>query len=127
MAKTKTGTPDYFFKIKNLTKKTVLSNNAALCTDIISKVVGLMFSAKQEKDLVFRFRRKAPIYLHMFFVFYPIDALFLNEKFEVVDKKERFMPFTFYKSKDAMYAIELSCGILKKTNTSLGDIISIKK
>ena len=60
----------------------------------------------------------------MFFVFYPIDVLFLDKNKIVVDKKERFMPFAFYKSKrKAMYAIEMPNGTLKKTKTEIGDKI----
>ena len=60
----------------------------------------------------------------MLFVFYPIDVLFLDKNKFVADKKENFMPFTFYKSKKkAMYAIELPNGVIKKTKTNIGDKI----
>ena len=60
----------------------------------------------------------------MFFVFYPIDVLFLDKNKVVVDKKENFKPFAFYNSKrKAMYEIELPNGTIRKTKTNIGDKI----
>ena len=98
--------------------------NAKLCTNTFSKFIGLMFSKKQNRVLIFNFNKYKIIYLHMLFVFYPIDVLFLDKNKIVVDKKENFKPFTFYKSKKkAMYAIELRNGVIKRTKTKIGDKI----
>ena len=110
--------------IKNLTKNRELSNNAEVLDGVFSKFIGLMFSKEQKKALIFRFDKEKIISLHMFFVFYPIDVVFLDKNNVVVDKKENFRPFTFFKSnKKAIYAIELPCGIIKKTKTAIGDKI----
>ena len=83
-----------------------------------------MISIKQKHSLIFEFWEEKIISLHMFFVFYPIDVLFLNKNKVVVDKKDNFRPFTFYKSKrKAAYAIELPYGTLNKTKTDIGDKI----
>ena len=83
-----------------------------------------MLSKKKDTALIFKFDKEKIISLHMLFVFYPIDALFLDKNKIVADKKENFKPFTFYKSrKKAMYAIELPNGILKRTKTGIGDKI----
>ena len=108
--------------IKNTTKNKIIANDAELCGDIFSKSLGLMFSKKQTKALIFKFDEEKIIALHMVFVFYPIDVLFLDKNKIAVDAKENFRPFTFYKSgKKAKYAIELPNGIIKKTNTEIGD------
>ena len=110
--------------VKNLTKNKTISNNAVLCKDDLSKIMGLMFTKKQKKVLIFRFKKEANIALHMFFVFYPIDILFLSKNKVVVDKKENFMPFSVYKSKKkALYAIELPSGSIRETKTEVGDKI----
>lgn len=110
--------------IKNLTKKITISKNAKFVDKLLPQLVGLMFSTKQDKSLIFRFNKEDIISLHMFFVFYPIDVLFLDKNKVVVDKKESFKPFTFYKSREkAMYAIELPNGAIKKTKTEIGDRI----
>ena len=108
--------------IRNETKNRIIENNAKLCDDMFSKFIGLMFSKEQKKALMFRFNKEKKISLHMFFVFYPIDVLFLDKNKIVVDKKENFKPFTFCKSnKKAMYVIELPCGVTQRTKTTVGD------
>lgn len=101
-----------------------MERNAELCDDNFSKFMGLMFSKEQNRALIFKFHKEKIISLHMFFIFYPIDVLFLNKSKIVVDKKENFKPFTLYKSKrKAMYAIEVPGAIIKKTKTEIGDKI----
>ena len=108
--------------IKNTTKNKVIATDFKLCYDNFSKFIGLMFSRKQNRALILKFNQENIISLHMFFVFYPIDVLFLDKNKIVVDKKENFKPFTVYKSKKkAMYAIELPDGNIKKTE--IGDKI----
>ena len=108
--------------IRNLTKRTIISKNAKLICNALSQSIGLMFSKKENKALIFKFGKEKFISLHMLFVFYPIDVLFLDKDKIVVDRKESLKPFAFYKSrKKAMYAIELSNGSINKTNTRIGD------
>ena len=109
--------------IKNSTRKRVIVKNAAVCKSVISKAAGLMFSKR--KPLIFVFEREKIVPLHMLFVFYPIDVLFLDKNKVVVEIKERFMPFAFYTPKrKAQYIIEIPVKTIKKTKTKLGDKIS---
>ena len=83
-----------------------------------------MFS-KKPKTLIFVFNKEKIISLHMFFVFYPIDVLFLNKNKKVVQLKENFKPFKIIiPKKPAKYIIELPNNTIKKTNTKIGDILS---
>ena len=114
------------FVIRDITKNRAIAGNAELCDNILSKFIGLMFSRKKNNALIFKFNREKTIALHMIFVSYPIDVLFLDKNKVAVDVKENFRPFTFYKSrKKAMYAIELPNGTVKKTGTEIGDKIEI--
>ncbi len=109
--------------IKNLTRKRILARNYKRCESIFSKTVGLMFS-KKYRSLIFIFPEEKVVPLHMFFVFYPIDVLFLDKKKRVVEIKENFRPFSFYSPKNrAKYVIELPNEKVKKTGTKLGDKI----
>ncbi len=110
--------------IKNATNgKNV--GDAELCSSLLSKFVGLMFSKNKSRMLIFKFDKEITIHLHMLFVFHPIDVLFLDKNKIVVDKKESFKPFAFYKSKKrAMYAIEMPEKTIKKTETEVSDEIS---
>lgn len=65
--------------------------------------------------------------LHMLFVFYPIDVLYLNKKKEVVELKENFRPFTFYfPKKKAQFVLELKAGALQKTKTAVTDSLAFQ-
>jgi len=111
--------------IINKTKNKIMANEFRLCKNFICKLVGLMFS-KKKKDfaLIFEFKKDKRVSLHTFFVFYPIDIVFLNEKKEVIEIKENMKPFSFYFPKNkASYIIEFQTRIVKKTKTKIGDRI----
>jgi|SRR3990167_1329110 len=109
--------------IKNITKKRIIAKNAELCRDIFSKSIGLMFSIKP-MPLIFIFKKEKIVPLHMLFVFYPIDVLFLSKNKVVAEIKENFKPFSFYTPKsNAQYIIELPKNTIKNTKTALGDKI----
>ena len=55
---------------------------------------GLMFSKKPDYGLVFAFQTEKIRSLHMFFVFFPIDAVYLDENKKVVDIKRNLRPFS---------------------------------
>jgi len=88
------------------------------CKSFVSKAKGLMFSRRlKDSCLLFIFTKERKVALHMFFVFFPIDVLFLNEKKEIVDLKQNFRPFTVYTSKKpAKYILEMPLGSIKSLN-----------
>ena len=60
----------------------------------------------------------------MWFVFFPIDVLFLDADFYVVEIKRLFKPWTFYSSKTTCnYIVETPAGRIG--DTSVGDKITI--
>ncbi len=106
--------------LENITKNKILTKNFKLCRGMVSKARGLMFS--KPHVLIFVFNKERRIALHMFFVFFPIDVVFLDGNKRVVDIKRDFKPFTFYKSKKmAKYVIELPLGIIGDNNIRIGD------
>ena len=63
----------------------------------------------------------------MFFVFFPIDVIFLNKNKEVVELKQNFRPFSIYFPKNkAKYIIELPNNTIKQTNTEINDLIDFR-
>ena len=111
--------------LKNLTKNKTISNNVKHCNNFFSRGIGLMFSKSSNKSLIFNFKKEKIIPLHMFFVFYPIDVLFLNSNKKVVDMKQEFKPFTIYTSKKRVkYVLELPVKTIDMTNTLLNDVIA---
>ncbi len=110
--------------LKNKRNNKILEKRPKLCKNSFSKGLGLMFSRKP-KTLIFVFNKEKIISLHMFFVFFPIDVLFLNKNKRVVQLKENFKPFRIIiPTKPAKYIIELPNNTIKKTNTKVGDILS---
>jgi uncharacterized protein len=112
--------------IENTTRKKVICTNKRTLSTIFEKATGLMFS-KPIKDIgyVFVFDMPRRIDLHMFFVFFPIDVLFLDAGKKVLEIKEDFRPFSvYYSEKKASYVIELPSGKIKDTETKPGDILS---
>ena len=110
--------------LKNITRKTTISRKTKHCNNIFSKGFGLMFSKKTNKALMFDFKKEKIISLHMLFVFYPIDVLFLNKDKKVVEIKENLKPFRFYTpKKKARYVVELLNGVVKSSRTTIGDSI----
>src|SRR3989338_11225945 len=114
--------------IKNLTTNKVIAVTSKVANSTLSRSLGLMFSKPQQTALVLKFPSERKISLHMAFVFYPIDVLFVNKKNEITDLKENFRPFTAYNSgKSAMYAIELPAGTIEKSKTKIGHKIGFLK
>ena len=112
--------------IKNITKNTVLCSRKRFLKTTTAKAIGLMFSKKiVDTGLIFVFDKPIKTELHMFFVFFPIDVLFLDDSRKVIEIKENFKPFTVYFPKNKFsYVIELPYGVIKKSKTQIKDKIS---
>jgi len=66
--------------------------------------------------------------IHMFFMRFSIDVIFVNDKNKVVGLVERIRPFCLSKMYfKASYAIELAEGAIARTKTSVGDNVKIEK
>ncbi len=111
--------------IKNLTKNNIISKNVRFCNNPFTKAIGLMFSKKSGKSMIFIFKKEKIVPLHMLFVFYPIDVLFLNKERKIVEMKENFRPFSFYSPKNkAQCVIEMPEGSIRKFNLEISDRLS---
>ncbi|MBS3132659.1 DUF192 domain-containing protein [Candidatus Woesearchaeota archaeon] len=107
--------------IKNATTNRLIAASSRLADSLLSRSMGLMFSKPEQAALVLKFEREERISLHMMFVFYPIDVIFVNKRLQVVDVKENLRPFDTYSSgRKALYAIELPKGTVKDTKTKAG-------
>lgn len=97
--------------IKNKTKNKIIIKKKKFADNFLKKAIGLMFRFKEiDYGLIFdmEYESKERVSLHMFFVFFKINVLFLDEKKKVVDKKRHLLPFSIYvPKKKARYVIEL--------------------
>lgn len=109
--------------IRNETKNKIVCDDFSMREGLLGQVLGLMFSG--HRNLVFLFKKKRKVDLHNFFVFFPIDVVFLDDKKKVIEVKKAFRPFRIYKSKrKAQYVLELEEGLVKKGNICIGDQLS---
>ena len=113
-------------KLKNITKKKILASDIKFCKNFLNKSIGLVFHTKlKDKGLIFIYDKEEKVSLHMVFVFFPIDVLFLDKNKKVIEMKKNFRPFSLYiPKKKAKYILELPEGTIQKTKTGIGDKIN---
>ncbi len=108
----------------------ILIKNTIYCNSLYSRTKGLMFRTNLDKDTAYvLINNKDSIKdssIHTFFVFFPIDVLWVNSKKIIVDKRENVKPFKLLikSKKPAKYIIELKRG--KAKNIKIGDKIEFK-
>ena len=105
----------------------VLMKNVRFASNPLDRMRGLMFEdiKKFNYALVFDFQNESRVgcSLHMMFVFFPIDVLFLDKNKKIVDKAA-LNPFTpnYTPKKAAKYVIELPKG--RAMHAKLGQKVS---
>ena len=116
--------PNY---VKIINKHIVLAEKARYLDNFLFKARGLMFSKplRGGSGLVLVADNEGVLEttIHMLFVFFPIDVVWLNSKKIVVDIKRGVSPFTLNLApqKSAKYVLELPKGASK--STKVGDKI----
>src|SRR3989338_6045084 len=104
----------------NKTKKKLIIGKVKLAKTRAERMRGLMFSRKPEHALILCMPKESRIgsAIHMMFVFYPLDVLFLDSKKQVVDKVLGLKPFAlnYVPKRAAKYVVELPEGPGKKAN-----------
>jgi len=117
--------------IELINKGVILADKVKINKDILSKMRGLMFSKPLKKgEALVLVSDEEGIFettLHMFFVFFSIDILWLDKEYTVVDKREGVRSFTplIVPCRAAKYVIELP----KKTAqyVRIGDVVEFRK
>lgn len=94
----------------NGTNGTVLATTVDLADSLVSQTRGLMFRRSVPADyaLVFRFDSARVRDLHMLFVFFPIDAVWVVDG--VVQRVERLRPWLGFARDRANLIVELPAG-----------------
>ena len=96
----------------------VIMRNIRFAKSTLERTKGLMFEEKKKFNyaLIFEFPIESKIgtSLHMLFVFFPIDVLFLDKNKSIVDKVtlQPFIP-NYTPKKAAKYVIEMPIGKAK--------------
>ena len=111
-------------KIFNKTKNTVIASNAAIAKSSFARMKGLLGreGLSSNEALVIL---QCPC-IHMFFMRFGIDVIFVDKYDKVVGLVEKIQPFQFSPFfYSASYAIEVSEGTIHSTQTAVGDEIKI--
>lgn len=110
--------------ILNSTQNTVLAHRVTVVDSFFSRLTGLLNRASLENGEALLITRCNCI--HMFFMRFSIDVIFIDRKHSVVGIVENIQPFTlspvFW---SARTAIELPAGTIQTSRTALGDSLRI--
>ncbi len=89
----------------------VIADEVEVADGFVSRAVGLMFrrTVPDGYALVFEFGRERRVGLHMLFVRFAIDAVFLDDQSRVVSVR-RLRPWRGYASERASAVVELPAG-----------------
>ena len=111
--------------ILNTTKNTVIAQKGTVANTFLSRMVGLLNKKSLLLDEALIITKCQSI--HMFFMRFSIDVIFVDKNNYVVGLVERIKPFRlspiFFRSN---YSIEIPEGKIVQTKTSIGDKIEIK-
>lgn len=99
--------------------------DAKWCEGFLDSVRGYMFRRRGDfNGMVLTSPSEEYMPIHMFFVFFPISAYWLNSRFEVVDAREDIKPFNpgIAPNKNSQYVLES----IKPLPLKIGDKITFR-
>lgn len=114
--------------LQNITKKTTFIPTVHWYRSLWKKGLGLMFRfSPPNYGVIFPFTPPQRAMIHMWFVFFPLDIFWLDEKGVVLEQRTLY-PWTVHTpSALSSYVIELPAGTLLRTNTKVGDKTNINQ
>jgi len=111
--------------VRNRTQGTTLADNVKVADNIFTRVKGLLGRSGLNRGEALIIKPCNSI--HMFFMRFAIDAIFVDRNNQVVGLVKRLRPFRlspiFWK---AYFVIELPAGTIQETRTQIQDYISIE-
>ena len=112
-------------KIVNTTRTTVIASNIEIADSFSSRSKGLLGRRSIEQGYALVIRPCNSI--HMFFMHFSIDVIFVDKSNKVVGLIKDIKPFRlspiYFK---AWQAIELAAGTIDLTNTQISDILTFQ-
>lgn len=111
-------------KIENLTKGTTLVKNCKAANSFLTRFMGLMGkdSLPEESGLILTPCNS----IHMFFMKFPLDIVFVDKNNMVVHVIESIRPWKFSKIvSNGHSTIELPVGSIEKSKTTVGDRLQL--
>ncbi len=99
-----------------------IAKNIEFAKTLLTRMTGLMFRKciPSESAMIFVLKKPSSINVHMLFVFFPIDVIFLDEA-KKISGFARLNPWTGYKAmENVKYVIEMNAGAIEKNKLSIG-------
>ncbi|MBW6517076.1 MAG: DUF192 domain-containing protein [ANME-2 cluster archaeon] len=104
---------------------TILAREVRYANNIFSRALGLMFHKDITPDfaMVFKLRKPMTVGVHMLFVFFAIDVIFLDEGKKVIGTGT-LKPWLGHKQvKGVKYLIEMHQGAIEAHDITIGDTL----
>ena len=111
----------------NRTQNKVIHPKIQVAKTFLQKFRGLMGEKKENFDycLVFELEGEGKLRasMHMLFMQFPTDMIFLNSKKQVVDLMESLQPWTINHTpkNPAKFVVEMEAGSIQKNGIKMGD------
>lgn len=105
-----------------------LAEDVEMMNSFWSRFRGLMFRRKFEEGeaLLFEFPRPRKFRIHTFFVFFPIDLIYLDRGWEIVDVKSDLTPWSTYNpGVKGKFLVELPAGVVDQVDVDIGDELEL--
>lgn len=99
-----------------------MAKNIEVCRTLTSQMFGLMFRSRIPADyaMIFVMKKPTSIGIHMLFMRFPIDVIFLNEE-KIIVAMAHLLPWTGHKAmKNIKYIIETNPGAIERYGFSIG-------
>ncbi|MFT5169994.1 MAG: uncharacterized membrane protein (UPF0127 family) [Candidatus Omnitrophota bacterium] len=115
-----------FHTVTNVTKHNIIADKVKLANTFMSRLVGLIgrSSLSEQEGLIITHCNS----IHMVFMRFPIDVVFLDKVNKVVGLVKSIKPYRlsaiFFK---ASYAVELPSGSIISNDIKINDVIEIKQ
>lgn len=109
------------YKIFNKTKSTYLALDGRLAATFFERLLGLMFRASIGRDEALIFRNVNSI--HMLFMRFPIDVLYLDGDNKVLKVKHSLKPWRMSSCIRAKVTLELPAKRALESATDIGDTL----
>jgi uncharacterized membrane protein (UPF0127 family) len=99
-----------------------IAKNVEFAKTKLQQTSGLMFrkSIPQDYSMIFILKKPSSVNMHMLFVFFPIDVIFLDEE-KKISGLASLAPWIGFKAlKNIKYVLEMKAGTIEKSNLSIG-------
>lgn len=112
--------------VRNISKNTILADNLSVADNFFKRFIGLMFTKELPMGKGLHITPCNSI--HMCFMNFPLDIIFLNKNMEIVSIIEGIKPWKVSKIvSKANSVLELHTGTISKSASTVGDKIIISK